>query len=194
MIFTHLLCSIYDTPCFVFFQWQVDVTSTMICVWWTKLIVISLTCVRFGVAFNLPCHFLDSINITAGISHDNGSITFNDTLFDKDQYAEINYILENGEKKITVDPYIRGCVCILKPCIRLCCPLGQFFNRSIDTKCQNDVAARYFKADILDENNTTVQVILDEHFAHVDDKICTARRYRAEPYIISHVNTHLAIT
>ena len=36
-------------------------------------------------------------------------------------FAEYNYVVENLTQMVKVEPHIRGCICDLKPCIRLCC-------------------------------------------------------------------------
>lgn len=142
----------------------------------------------FLLGRELPCRFLDSVNITDGIRNDDGSITFNDITFPKDQYARINFILENGTKHVTVDPYVRGCLCAIKPCIRLCCPFGTFVDSSIKQgkKCRSHEAAKQFESDVIDANNNVDKVILDNQFAFVDDRPCS-RYYLADSYNITHV-------
>jgi len=36
-------------------------------------------------------------------------------------FGEYNYVIENLTERIWVEPHYRGCICDLKPCIRLCC-------------------------------------------------------------------------
>lgn len=135
-------------------------------------------CLNVSVAFlfgrQLPCHFYDSVNITDGVTHSNGSITFNGTEFSINHYAKIVYTMENGKKPIKVKPYIRGCLCNIRPCIRLCCPHGSFVdemstNQSI--KCHENEAAKTIPIQIIDENNQTNIVNLNEHFAKIE-RIC----------------------
>lgn len=94
------------------------------------LLILSLVlsiCVLWGdvvsASVELSCKYSDSINITGGDHHDNGSIVFKSTEFRQEHYAKINYIMENGEN-VTVETYYRGCICNIKKCIRLCCPIG----------------------------------------------------------------------
>lgn len=76
-----------------------------------------------SASVELPCKYSDSINITGGDHHDNGRIVFESTEFRQEHYTTINYIIESGEN-VTVKTYDRGCICNIKKCIRLCCPIG----------------------------------------------------------------------
>ena len=102
----------------------------------------------------LPCNYLDSINITDGKLQPDSSIIFNDITYPKDQYFDINYILQNGSKThINVNStYRRGCLCNIKPCIRLCCPAGVFYN-NVKFKCQRHAneLAKHLEHDVLDQ-------------------------------------------
>lgn len=154
--------------------------------------IIGLSSINWSVAFllsrDLPCQFLDSINITDGIRQSDKSIIYNNMTFEQDQYAKINYIIENGITRVAVDPYIRGCVCNYKPCIRLCCPYGTFVDTTVKQgrKCRSNDAARNFEVEILDPNDKPEKVILDHFFAYVDDRPCN-KFYRAVDYHIKHV-------
>lgn len=116
----------------------------------------------------LPCKFSDSINITAGEHHQNGSITFNGIEYSHDQYASIDYIEQNG-RKIIEPKYDRGCPCMCKPCIRLCCPYGSFTKSTQGKieKCVPDEAAKPISIEVHGKEGNTTVVPLD-HFSHVD--------------------------
>lgn len=88
------------------------------------LLVISCQYVSTELKFNNlmgPCDFIDTINITSGHKDINGNFIYNGDTFHKGLYAEYNYVVENFTEKLMVEPHIRGCLCSLKPCIRLCC-------------------------------------------------------------------------
>ncbi|CAO1406462.1 unnamed protein product [Diamesa serratosioi] len=68
-----------------------------------------------------PCDFIDTINITSGHKDRHGNYIYNGDTFHKGLFAEYNYVVENFTEKLPVQPHIRGCLCSLKPCIRLCC-------------------------------------------------------------------------
>lgn len=155
--------------------------------------IIGFTPINWSNAFllsrDLPCDFLDSINITNGILQKNDkSILFNDMKFTQDHYATINYVIENGTTRVSAKPYIRGCICDNRPCIRLCCPYGKFLDSRIKegSKCRSHDAAKRFEVEILDANNKLQNITLDDHFAFVDDKPCN-NIYKADKYNITHV-------
>lgn len=76
----------------------------------------------------------------------------------------------------------------IKPCIRLCCPFGTFVDSSIQgKKCREHEAAKEFESDIVDANNNANKMVLDYHFAFVDDRPC-GKFYLAETYNITHVS------
>lgn len=81
--------------------------------------------------FHEPCHYLDSINITDGIYNKiDGSITFEGINYPISLYAPFDYELVDGSYRKTTTPHLRGCTCKLKPCVRMCCPRGQFLYKS----------------------------------------------------------------
>lgn len=162
-------------------------------VWQWLFITIGFASLNWSNGFilsrELPCHYLDSINITDGIKQKDGSILYNKNRFTKDQYTKVNYILENGVERIIVPPYLRGCLCNNKPCIRFCCPVGSFHDPTATgkRKCSQNESAQQFESDILDDTqNKRQKVILDQHFAYVDDKPCS-NLYLAGEYNLTNV-------
>lgn len=99
----------------------------MMGIWFILFAVISI---KFSKAVEvLPCHFFDSKNISGGGLQPNGDLIFEDVIYPKNQYATIDYtynMLKYGKYIEKVDPYVRGCICNIKPCLRLCCPLGTY--------------------------------------------------------------------
>lgn len=132
----------------------------------------------------LPCNYLDSIDISDGVVQANLSIIYGDIEFKVNNYGVINYILNDDMEFIAVKPYFRGCPCQIKPCIRLCCPHGSFFHTfeyNADQKqpnmiCRNHSAANNFMVEILHENNETETLNLDQNFTYVN-RICKSHYY-----------------
>lgn len=79
---------------------------------------------------NLPCSYSESINITSSDHFPNGSITFDAIESTDKTYTRIDYKIENG-KNISVALYERGCICKIKKCIRICCPIGYYKLKAI---------------------------------------------------------------
>lgn len=78
--------------------------------------------VSFGTSTKkLPCSFKESVNITSGeLNSLDNSITHNGVRYAVENYATINYSVKNNEN-ISVESYIRGCVCREARCVWLCC-------------------------------------------------------------------------
>ncbi|CAO1416062.1 unnamed protein product [Diamesa tonsa] len=87
------------------------------------IIAIMLSCFAYGFVETIkePCNYIDTVNITSGHKDNDGNIIFNGTTFPKEMYAQYNYEIVNYVERKSVNPHTRGCLCLIKPCIRLCC-------------------------------------------------------------------------
>lgn len=153
------------------------------------IILIGMMSMRLGVALDvLPCHFHDSINITDGIwSPKDETIEFNNVIYQKNEYGKIDYVLDNDMENVTVDPYIRGCICNIKRCLRLCCPLGTVNKReNRTTVCREHEKARDIQAKVLHENDKIEVVPLSRYFTYVEGHPCQFL-YRDHDFQITHV-------
>lgn len=79
-----------------------------------------------------PCNFLDTINITSGHLDQHGNYHHNGIIFQKGLFAEYKYVVENLTEVVRVEPHVRGCICSMKPCIRVCC---NHFDQTNKTTC-----------------------------------------------------------
>ncbi|XP_055307932.1 G-protein coupled receptor Mth2-like isoform X2 [Sitodiplosis mosellana] len=152
-----------------------------------------LTFALFGLLFlsittkvhGFPCDFADSININDGELQSNNSIIFNGIEYPPNQYFRH---IDGIEREL------RGCICNIRNCIRLCCPHGSFTisMKKEEVKCEQNEKARNFQAEVSDENGQTKIQNLDQHFGYVD-RICKVH-YRPEPedFIITHTGDVLA--
>lgn len=76
---------------------------------------------------NVPCGYLDSLNITNGhLDPTTKSISYDNQTFLPGQYGSFDYEI-SYEKRLPAQKHYRACVCKTKPCISMCCPLGQSF-------------------------------------------------------------------
>lgn len=73
------------------------------------------------------CSIRETINITEGGAldnygrfHHNGLIYEPGKLGEPGMFAEFDYIFVNATHEIPTEPHVRGCICELKQCIRLC--------------------------------------------------------------------------
>ncbi|KAH8364831.1 hypothetical protein KR084_012241, partial [Drosophila pseudotakahashii] len=76
------------------------------------------------------CDFFDTVDISDGQIHPNGSYLYEDLLIPAHLTGEYDFkLLANGEKE-GVTRHIRGCVCKLRPCVRFCCPHDHIMHRN----------------------------------------------------------------
>lgn len=78
-----------------------------------------------------PCSFQHTVNISSGHLDQNGNYHHKGNVYRKGKFAEYNYIVENLTEVIKVENHVRGCICDMKECIRLCC----IAERNNDSKC-----------------------------------------------------------
>lgn len=135
-----------------------------------------------------PCNFLDSVNITDGVNQSNESIIFDGTKYPKEQYTSWDYIIENGVRR-PVQTHIRGCICNLMPCIRLCCPFGSFHEIDNDNhECNVNEKAKDFLGEIIDPSNGANYAKLNQRFGIVDLLPCKSVFPAAGVFYVTRVN------
>lgn len=145
-------------------------------------------------ANELPCDLQDSINITDGTVQSDGAILFEGIKYVKEQFAAVNYHLINGSKHETIELHLRGCPCNVKPCIRLCCPLGSFVNTSSlqrgtilqQMPCYKHQSAKNYQSLVFDENNRSEMQTLDQQFSYAVLLLPT-KFYKLKTYQITNV-------
>lgn len=156
---------------------------------WT-ITIIMFTNVPTAVSlWDLPCHFYDSTNISSGIRNRNGSISFEGVEYPSYLYGEVNYILKNEDESVPVKKHIRGCLCRIKKCIRLCCPRGQLYDEDFEV-CLPNKAAKNLEAEVYADSKSheKTTIILDDHFGYVHDLACTDEFFsEAKRHKILHV-------
>ncbi|XP_062550724.1 G-protein coupled receptor Mth2-like isoform X3 [Armigeres subalbatus] len=81
----------------------------------------------------LPCEFRDSVNISSGTRNALGNIVHNDIVYTSQNFALINYDYVEHDVRVSVSSYYRGCICQVSKCVRLCCPIGQWYLRVGET-------------------------------------------------------------
>lgn len=74
------------------------------------------------------CDFNSTINISDGSLQIDKSWLHNGLHYGVGYYAKYDYVLDEKENKIPVSEHIRGCICLLRPCIHACCPPSQMTN------------------------------------------------------------------
>lgn len=159
---------------------------------WINIIVIlyAINSNAFSLHGGLPCDFFDSTNITDGVSDADGVILFEGVSYPNHLYAEVGYVLENrknGTVKVPKPLHMRGCLCEIKKCIRLCCPHGQFMNSL--GECYRHEAANQLETEVYQGVNDHTTVVLNDHFGYVDDRPCSDDKiFETKNHKILHVS------
>jgi hypothetical protein len=87
---------------------------------WKFLVAVFIFISR-SVESSLPCSFIETVNITGGYVDIERNYIYQSDVYPLGTYQEFDYIEGIEKNRTNVDPHIRGCICKLKPCIRLCC-------------------------------------------------------------------------
>lgn len=146
-------------------------------------IILNCGSLAISVSEELPCDFLDSMNISDGVTYSNGTVVYEHFEFPVGQYTKINYTFNDDNERMTVAPYTRGCICNRKSCIRLCCPFGSIQVKS--RQCQpNEVAksVELFSTIYINKNTTNVQPVLK--FPFIYGYPCKRMHLNKREYII----------
>lgn len=119
---------------------------------------------------NKPCKYLDSINITDGsFDETDESITFEDIYYAKNMYAWYDYEFVNETYRQKTADHLRGCTCKLKPCVRMCCPRGQFLFR---TSCYANDSVSDLPISVTNDEGDFVEEKIFDLFNYVVGKPC----------------------
>lgn len=124
--------------------------------------------------FNVPCKYLDSINITNGKKNTDGSITFDGIRFGRGDYGLYDYVIVNGNTRNPAQPHLRGCPCKKKPCVSLCCPRGSIYSNEAGCMKPETFST---PTEIWNDKNVTATVEMFEHFGYVQNKPCDAEGF-----------------
>lgn len=119
---------------------------------------------------NKPCKYLDSINITDGeMNEDDGSITFEGVYYPSYLHAVYDYEFVNESYRQPVAPHVRGCACKLAPCVRMCCPRGQYLYR---TNCYTNDSVSDLSVSVTRDGENFEEEKVFEIFNYVVGKPC----------------------
>lgn len=146
-----------------------------------------------GFLNGLRCSFQESVNITDGIHHANKTITFDGVNYPIHEYVDMDYDINSKLERIKVKPYIRGCLCNIRPCISLCCPYGSFGSEDNEgkSKCaEQEAAFKNVQIQIVNEESESVNVTLDQRFKYIQTKCAkNISYYLDEDYSIHYVSS-----
>lgn len=80
-----------------------------------------------------PCAFANTVNITDGLRLKDGSYSYAGLVVPPELIAEYNFKVIDGVE-YRAKRHIRGCVCLLKPCISFCCRHDEVFD-AVNCNC-----------------------------------------------------------
>lgn len=99
------------------------------------------------VAGDIPgCDYFDTVDLTNSVPFENGSYLYDGILIPNERVGKYATATFFNDEKQEVAEHTRGCVCQDKPCIRMCCPLGQVLVRG-QRRCED--AAYWLKSETL---------------------------------------------
>lgn len=116
----------------------------------------------------ISCNFHDTINISSGsMDHNSGQFSHNGLTYQKGMFAEFDYVIKNNSE-VKVDPHIRGCVCKLKNCIRVC-EFCSDDDESLNMKCvKRSSQLKVLSSELMEE----LISLDDDKFVFLEGKIC----------------------
>lgn len=150
--------------------------------WFTLLVFLSGS---LGSTFELnrddprvPCSFFDTVNLTGHLRHDNGSYQYEDMLIPKEYTGTYNYEFRTLVDKVKVQPHVRGCICLLKTCIKMCC--GRDTMKYMNQSCEDIYPGnKTIEVTYLD-GSTVKDVVIGDIFAVQEGRPCMSM-YSLEP-------------
>lgn len=90
-------------------------------------------CCNIAVSYqwNGQCDFRETINITGGYKDDKGNHLHNGIIYSPGTFQLINFTMDHLNNKTPTADYVRGCICLYKPCIRFCCTDDECIKNSL---------------------------------------------------------------
>jgi Methuselah N-terminus len=118
--------------------------------------------VVFGVSNTDSCDLLDSVPIVGGyITMPSGELLHQGVTYSSDQIFNSTKTLSNGTA-VSAELHLRGCLCKVVQCIRLCCPVGYISDEGNCTRYEG-VIPYHATVDIADSAGKFENVNLATH-------------------------------
>ncbi|KAL7732704.1 hypothetical protein ACLKA6_005855 [Drosophila palustris] len=123
----------------------------------------NLTATTVNSAGKFPCAYADTVNITDGLRLKDGSYSFGGVVVPTQLMAEYNFKVIDGVE-YRAAKHLRGCVCLIKPCITFCCPSGQVFNAETWNCTKPETERQTTHIELTNSNRSVDQVKIVDHF------------------------------
>lgn len=145
------------------------------------LIIISISndSSAYSDNLNVPCPFLDSINITDGILNtDDDSILFEGISYPKTYYGDYDYEFVFNSYRQDVARHKRGCICTIdpkKPCVRMCLPRGKYLELTANNRYSAPEVKRAFNVSLsVYDGGSSSEENIFEYFNYLEGKPCAS--------------------
>lgn len=154
------------------------------------VVIITLCSINRSNASFLPCEFHNSINITDGRRNYDGSISYDNITYTPNQFGVVDFIVKR-RVHVLVPVHIRGCICEIKKCIRLCCPYGQKYDGAKgELVCSSHVGPHNVIDSIQNEHGKNQTITMKDHFGIIDGLPHCKHVYQEEEFSIKYVNDY----
>lgn len=122
---------------------------------------------------HVPCSFLQSVNVTDDQKLDNGSYIHDGILIPSNWIGTYNYVFTRTMTRLKVKPHSRGCICSVKACINICCPMNSMYSND-SMECSNLAANSQltFKLNVTLGNVSLSELRISEHFILLNVQPC----------------------
>ncbi|KAL9912134.1 methuselah-like 10 isoform 3-T3 [Glossina fuscipes fuscipes] len=122
---------------------------------------------------NVPCPFYQTVNITDDIRLANGSVIHDDVVIPPNWIGVYDYVFANLQTRVPVSPHLRGCICKVRPCINLCCPMGsQFWSNTSQCEAIDNDFLWPTTLNVTQADGTIQENLIAEQFAVVNFRPC----------------------
>lgn len=141
-------------------------------------------------SIHVPCAFIDTVDLTGHEKFPNGSYSYNGLIVPPNHQGIFDYINNEQFQRVPASPHVRGCVCKLRPCVKLCCPDGEKFN---GTDCALSESSDPLTT-IMNVTNSLgeiKEVDISKKFAIQVGSPCGGNLYHLTPHINDYDKYHL---
>ena len=81
---------------------------------------------NFSIALSdQPCEYHNTVDLSNIPKFGNGSYLYEGVLIPSHLVGVYNYYMDNLTERKSTDPHVRGCLCLVKTCMKWCCALTE---------------------------------------------------------------------
>lgn len=116
-------------------------------------------------ARSFPCPYSQTVNITDGLKLNDGAYSFEGLVIPVNLTAEYDFKVIDGIE-YAAPKHMRGCVCLLKPCITFCCSPKMHYDEKHQncTLNEKESHSQHTHIDVMYRNGSTNVASIKESF------------------------------